>query len=233
MTDKLAESLMSAIEVERATRRLPVRLQREQPWGQAIGCALFLGLLLMAIAGVGCAVMRQIPPQEKDRWVAYVFIGVFGVIGVLLFMSGIHQWFASRVRETIVEIDQESTPLGGTIRICFRQEGPVTLNSLRANLRCVERQHKWGTRTNSDGNSESYKTTNERDLITQNVLDEDPGSIAAEEFWEKSIQFQIPRDARASFASDDLEIVWKLEVWGKVPRWPDFMHPYLLEVTEA
>lgn len=221
----------SAIEALRQTRRLPVRLKRENPWGRAIGCALFLGVALTGIAvGVGLLI-RQLPPDQKDTWIPYVFIVVFGFVGVCLILSGIHQWFASRVRETILEIDTEEISLGATVRACFRQEGPVTLSSLRANLRCIERRHTWKTRSNSDGDSETYKTTDEKELWTENILDEQPGSVQAEEFWEKSVSFDIPSEYPASLDTDDVEIVWKIEVWGRVHRWPDFMHPFVIQVN--
>ncbi|HEY4261113.1 MAG TPA: hypothetical protein VGM98_13190 [Schlesneria sp.] len=40
----------SAIEALRQMRRLPVRLNREIPWGRSIGCALLMGVLLTGIA---------------------------------------------------------------------------------------------------------------------------------------------------------------------------------------
>jgi len=222
----------SAIEAERSARRLPVRLKREHPWGRAIGCALFMGLFLMGLAGGALVLARRMPPEGDNQWVPYAVMVAFGLCGVLLFLSGVHQWFASRVRETIVEIDVEPIPVGATVSMCVRQEGPVTLESLRANLRCVERRHEWNTRNDSDGNTESYKTTKEKELFQQNILDEHPESVATEEFWEKSLTFQIPPTGQPSFESADLEIVWMIEVWGKVRRWPDFMHPYILKVVD-
>lgn len=222
----------SAIDAQRNARRLSVRLKREHPWGRAVGCALFLGLLLMSFAGGFLALARRMPPEGDNQWVPYVVLGVFGFVGVLLFLSGVHQWFASRIRETILEIDQDPIPVGATVAMCVRQEGPVSLSSLRANLRCVERKHEWNTRSDSDGNPETYKTTNEKELFKLNILDEQPESIPAEEFWETSLTFQIPADARPSSTSADLEVVWMIEVWGKVRRWPDFMHPYLLNVVD-
>ncbi len=219
----------SAIETLRRARRLPVRLKREIPWGRSIGCALFMGLLLTSVAfGFGSLVRRF--PQD-DAWLPWIVIGVFGFVGLCLILSGIHQWFASRVRETILEVDTEQISLGSTVQACFRQEGPVTLNSLRANLRCIERRHTWKTRSNSDGDSERYKTTDEKQLWTENILDEQPGSVPAEEFWEKLVSFQIPNEYPASLDTDDLEIVWKIEVWGQVHRWPDFMHPFVIQVV--
>lgn len=233
MSDSISETGTSAIEVERNTRKLPIRLHRETPWGRAIGCSLTLGLLMFLIAGGAGYLVSRMPVGEKDAWIPYVFMGVFGLAGAVLFANGVHQLFASRVRETIVEIDLDQISLGSSVRICFRQEGPVTLNSLRANLRCIELRHEWNTRSASDGSTETYKSTKAKDLSTQNILDEAPGTIGVEEFWEKTVAFDIPRDCPASYKSDDLEHVWKIEVWGDVRRWPDFMHPYVIEVVNS
>ena len=67
------------------------------------------------------------------------YICVFGFVGALLVFSGIHRWIASRVRETMVEIESEQVPRGRPIKACFRPKGPVMLNSLRANVLCFER----------------------------------------------------------------------------------------------
>lgn len=219
----------SAIEALRQTRRLPVRLNREIPWGRSIGCALVMGSLLTSVA-IGFGSMNRRFPHQDDSWLPWIIISAFGFVGLCLVLSGIHQWFASRVRQTILEIDTENISLGSTVHACFRQEGPVTLSSLRANLRCIERRHEWKTRSNSDGDSERYKTTDEKELWTENILDEHPGSVPSEEFWEQTVSFQIPGDQPVSLNTDGLEIVWKIEVWGQVHRWPDFMHPFVIQV---
>lgn len=220
----------SAIDIQRETRRLPVRLMRDTPWGRSIGCALLMGLLLTGFStGMGLLISKY-PPQQDGIWIPFTVVGFFGLVGVFLVVSGIHQWFASRVRETILEIDKERVRRGSTLQVCLRQEGPVTLTSLRANVRCLERRHTWNTRSNSDGGTESYRTTDEKELWTQNILDEQPGTIPSEEFWEKTVSFSIPEQYPASLSTDELDIVWKIEVWGRVARWPDFMHPYAFEV---
>ena len=175
--------------------------------------------------------LTHVKAGEKDLWIAYIFIYVFGFVGALLVFSGIHRWIASRVRETMVEIESEQVPRGRPIKACFRQEGPVMLSSLRANVLCFERTYKWGTRTNSDGDSEQYRTTDEKLLYQQNILDEHDNVIAAEDIRETLVEFQLPDDTRHSTESEDRAIVWKIEVRGKVKWWPDFMHPFVIEVV--
>lgn len=222
---------VSAIEQLRRQQRLPVRLKREVPWSTETGCAIFVGLFVLAWVGGFYYAATILGKDEKDVWVVYVFIGVFGFVGALLVLSGIHRLIASRVRETIVEIDTNKIVRGEVTRICFRQEGPVTLTSLRANMLCFERTHTWGRRTDSNGNSESYRKTDEKLVYQQNILDEHQVVIAAEEIWETQTEFQLPAEALRSVDSDDREVVWKIEVWGKVAWWPDFMHPFVVHVV--
>lgn len=231
MNDPEASAPLTAIEELRRRRRLPVRLKREVPWSAETGCAIFIGLFVLAIVGGLYYAVTHIGKDEKDQWVVYVFIWVFGFVGAMLVFSGIHRWIASRVRETMVEIEEEHVSRGRPIKACFRQEGPVTLASLRANVLCFEMTYKWGTRTDSDGNSERYKTTNEKLFYQQNILDEHDNMIVAEDIWETIVEFQLPDDALPSFESEDRAIVWKIEVWGKVKLWPDFMHPFVIEVV--
>lgn len=55
--------------------------------------------------------------------------------------------------------------------------------------------------------------------------------IAAEDIWKMLVEFQLPDDTLHSTESEDRAIVWKIEVWDKVKWWPDFMHPFVIEVV--
>ena len=92
-------------------------------------------------------------------------------------------------------------------------------------------RNKWGTRTNSDGDSGQYRTTDQKLLYQQNILDEHDNVIAAEDIWKMLVEFQLPDDTLHSTESEDRAIVWKIEVWDKVKWWPDFMHPFVIEVV--
>lgn len=231
MSDEESNVPLSAIEKLRRQRRLPVRLVREVPWSVETGCMTLIGIFVLAIVGGLYYAVTRFGEGEEDVWVVYLFIGVFGLVGTLLVVCGIHRWFASRVRETIVEMDAEKVIRGTSVKACFRQEGSVRLRSLRANVLCFERTHAWGTRTDSDGNSESFRKTNEKLLYQQNILDEHDLMIGAEDIWETQIEFQLPVESLRSFESEDREIEWKIEVWGRVRWWPDFMHPFVIHVV--
>lgn len=230
MTDAASSIPDSVIEQMRRTRRLPVRLRRETPWGSGIGLAMILGLLFIPL-GAGIALIATYGPSDvRNSWLFFLIAALVCTLGILLIFSAVYQWLGSRVREPIVEIDAERIFPGQTVRICVRQEGPVTLDSLTAQLVCVERRHQWKTRATSDNGSEEYCTTAESLIHSESLIDEHPGRIATEEFWEQSSQFLLPDTARLSLNSRDLDVIWRIEIVGSVPLWPDNKHPYVLRV---
>ena len=221
----------SAIEKQRRARSLPVRLKREGPWGASIGLALILGLIFLFLGG-GIGLIATMGPSEVRRsWLMLLLGGMLAGLGLLLVYSGIYQWLATRVRESIVEIDSERLAAGQTARICVRQEGPVTLNSLKAHLICLERTHHWKTRNTLNDGTEEYCTTDEIQLHNQSIFDEQPSRISIEEFWEKSGEFLIPSNCRPSQTTRELDVIWKIEVVGQVQARPDFKHSFVIPVV--
>ena len=230
MTNAASSIPNRAIEQLRLTRRLPVRLRRETPWGSGIGLAMILGLLFIPL-GVGIALIALYgPPDVRNSWLFFLIAALVATLGILLVFSAIYQWLGSRVREPIVEVDAERMFPGQTVRICVRQEGPVTLDSLTAQLVCVERRHHWKTRTSTDDRTEEYCTTDESLIHSESLIVERPGRVSTEEFWESSTDFLIPITARLSQTSRDLDVIWRIEIVGSVPLWPDNKHPFLLRI---
>lgn len=224
-------SPLSAIEQLRAERRLAVRLERETSQASQRGCALLLGLLLFTLgAGIVWAMTHE-RPDAKNNWVGYVVGFGFGGFGALLLVFYVHQLLASRVQETIVEMDSDHVTPGEPSKICFRQEGPVSLHSLRANVICMERTWEWVKRGDGRGGQRLVQEPRERQSFELNVLDEHELTVPAEEIWEKTVEFSLPPDAELSCDEQPREVIWKLEVWGQVARWPDFMHPFPIRVA--
>lgn len=233
MTNAASSIPDSAIKQLRSLRRLPIRLRRETPWGSGIGLAMILGLLFIPL-GVGIALIAMYGPSDvRNSWLFFLIAGLVATLGVLLTFSAIYQWLGARVREPLVEVDAECLVPGQTVRLCVRQEGPVTLDSLTASLVCIERRHQWKTRADSNDRSEEYCTTTESLIHSESLFDERPGRVAHEEFWEKSAEFLIPDTARLSQTSRDLDVIWRIEVIGSVPLWPDNRHPFPLRVESA
>src|SRR5688500_15975704 len=111
----------------------PIRLERNAPAGAMAGCALAIGLLLLAI-GAFPVYMTLTHDEPGQRTFYYIVGGGFAAVGVLLLYSGIHQFFAMATPQTIVEMETQTLRRGTTVDFLIRQPGPVTLQSLRANL---------------------------------------------------------------------------------------------------
>src|SRR5690349_12640050 len=110
-----------------------VRLERNAPAAAMAGCALSIGLLLIAI-GAFPIYMTVTHAEPGSRGFFYLFGGAFGAVGLLLLYSGIHQYFAMATPQTVVEIESATLRRGSTVDVLVRQPGPASLQSLRANL---------------------------------------------------------------------------------------------------
>ena len=54
--------------------------------------------------------------------------------------------------------------------------------------------------------------------------------IASGETLEREGTFVVP-DIPFSQEVPGLHVRWKIEVWGRVAMWPDFMHPFIVTVV--
>lgn len=199
--------------VPEVPQQLPVRLERAGSRGCYLGCTFLLAAILL---GVSIPILTIARRAGEDSFVVWVVGGGFGLVGVLLLLTGIHQTFALRSKETIFEIDASELARGAEHRICLIQRGPIRLESLRANL--------VGTRNTGVG--KSRKTDY---LGTFNLFDSGEAEIGpdAPRTWISRVT--IPPDIPPTLDSPLETVTWKFEVWGKVRGRADFMHPF--EVT--
>ena len=203
----------------------PHRLQRDAPAGTIAGCALALGIVLLAI-GAFPVYMTLTHDEPGQRGFFYVFGGGFGLVGLLLVYSGIHQFFAMKTPETIVEMNAPALERGATVEFFFRQPGPASLESMRANLVGEER---WATYVSSSrGRKTNWHT---KHLGTFNFLDHGEAEIGSMPL-DVLASLEVPRDiepTREEAGDDRRSFGWKVEVWGKVRGRADFRHAF--EVT--
>ncbi|MCA9059607.1 MAG: hypothetical protein KDA85_13965 [Planctomycetaceae bacterium] len=230
MNDSLNEDQPSSrIDEERQRQILPVRLQRSMPWGTQIGCSFVFGLAFTAIAA-GCiyGIRHDDSMDGGTRIFVWAALIVFGLLGPLMLFSAVHQLFARRIRETIVEIEHTPILLGEPVQFCVRQEGRVQLSSLRMVLSCFEVTTR--RNPNSSGGGPSTTTT-ERSIFDTTVLDVSNITIAAEMIEDFEGTFTVPADQPTSHSEGEKSWRWQLDVWGKVLFWPDFQHPFGIYVT--
>ena len=201
------------------------RLERSAPRGAMAGCALLLGVVLTAI-GVFPIYMTITHDEPGKRGFFYIWGGAFIAVGLLLVYSGIHQFLARATPETIVELDAPTLRRGASIEVLFRQQGPVSLESLRANLVGEER---WATWVHRDGTRDP--SWHVRHLGTFNFLDHPAVDIP--DLLDVFATLDVPPDVkptRGPHGDDHRSVRWSIEVWGKVRDRADFMHAFPIVV---
>lgn len=200
-----------------------VQLTRDTPWGSVFGRSLILGLVLGALgSGILLLTSRHWQGWEDD-WIAMAVGAAFVLASLLMFLGAIHQFFAAKVPETEVAIFPGMLPSGSTATLRLRQAGPVRLLSLSACLVCeIREKHR-----NRDGKaSYTFKYPYQQRIFAADVM-----AIPAGAQVERVVKFLVPQGLPPSDGSLEQQVTWRIEVWGKVRHWPDFMHPFTVVVT--
>jgi hypothetical protein len=196
------------------------RLTREQPWKAQIGCGAVIALAAAA-PGVFIAYMTYFHDHSDNRGKTFAFAAVWIVVGLFIFLGTIHQALASRSPETVVEIEPAELAPGEALRIRILQPGPLRLLSLHANLAGEET-------TIATGGGRRTRTT--RYLGPHRMLEVERQQIGAADTLQRDATFIVP-DVAASGEASGVSVQWKIEVWGRVSMWPDFMHPFPVKVV--
>ena len=196
------------------------RLVREQPWKAQIGCT-FLISLVVAAPGVFIGYMTYFHDHSDNRNAILGFAAVWVVVALFVLLGGIHQLFAVRSPETIVEIEPAELTPGASIRIRVTQPGPLRLLSLHANLAGEETKYTYAAK----------RTSTTRYFGPYRMLEIERRNIDLSERVERDATFTVPEDVAPTVESPDLKVRWKIEVWGRVRMWPDFMHPFPVTIV--
>lgn len=199
------------------------RLTRETPWKAQVGCGAVLSLIV-AMPGLFIGYMAYFHDHSDSRTGQLVFAGVWVGVGVLVLIGSIHQAFAMRSAETIVEVEPAEFRPGQSVRIRVTQPGPLRLQSIHANLAGEQTTIRF---VNRDGGKVSRTT---KYLGPYRILEIDGQRIAMGESVGREAMFQVPEVA-PSYESPEGNLRWKIEVWGRVGLRPDFMHPFPVNVV--
>ena len=160
-----------------------------------------------------------------NEWLVYVVGGGFSLVGLVMVILGIKMFLATRLPETIVEVDRMPVRAGDPFQVTVRQPGPIRLKSFRLNLvgEQLTKREVWrhGQR----------RTDTDRRLIHQNnVLDLRDITILPGEEVVRQGETRVPADVSLADIEGEKHVVWRLEVWGRVGGWVDFGHPFVIEV---
>ena len=184
-------------------------LRRQSTRGAQIAGTLFLAVVL--------AVLPLVVFTRPSPVIARIVAGAFGIVSLLLFYSGIHQIFALRTPETLVECDADELRRGREVRLRFRQSGSASFESLRANL--VGDEH-WTELVRGHRRVRRYQH-----IATVNVYDS--GAFTAP--FDETVSVRIPPDLPRASVKGRAER-WRLEVWGKVDGRADVQHVFPLSL---
>ena len=199
-----------------------IRVPRAEPWAATAGCGVVIGLALLALGGGIIA----LSVSHGDYGLPAIVGGGFAITGLFVLYGGIHQLLASASPETVFEIAALPIERGRRCAGLIVQEGPLDLRSLRVNLVCLEITTRIVQRRNS---TERSRTT--KQVWDTNLLDAGATTVLAGERLQWDVEIEVPRDAMPSGMRDEKRAVeWRVEVWGRVRRRPDFMHPFVVEV---
>lgn len=202
---------------------LQYRIARASPWGAQATCALGIGVVLLLIGGTICFFALK----HDDRGLPLIVGGAFSLVALVLVYSGIHQFFAQQgVKETIFELEDLPVVRGEPRNGIVIQEGPIRLQSLRANVICMEETRKEVRRDGTTRIERFYKM-----IWDTNVLDEGETTLDDHERLQRNVVIEIPRSCKPSGEQGgNKAIEWRVEIWGRVKGRPDFMHPFVIEV---
>lgn len=203
-----------------------IRLERVAPAAGQAGRATTIGVFLTLLGGVPILVMRSGAPRAgANEWVLYVVAGSFSLVGLVMVILGIKMFLATRLPETIVEVDRMPVRAGEPFQVTVRQPGPIRLESLRLNL-VGEQLTKRRV-----GRNRQRRTDTDRRLIHQNnVLDLRDITVLPGAEVARQGEATVPADVRLVDIEGEKQVVWRLEVWGRVRGWVDFGHPFVIEV---
>lgn len=227
-----SSTLMSSPTEEVAVPQiLPHRLERDSLHQIQAGCALVLGVFLVAIGGLCLSGATQ---GKGSWWVLLIVGGGFSLFGILTLWGWFSQLFAAGTPRTLVEISEPSLVKGRLVQIALIQPGPVKLRRLSLRLVCKSRTAPApGPRvtTTSRGTRRRRDTTVEKLVREIEVGSAQHVSVHAGDVWNEVYHLTVPEDAAISSVTSDPRIKWRLEVRGKLQGLGAIAHAYEVRVV--
>lgn len=204
---------------------LPERLYRKNVSKDQKGCTLAAGIFF-SICAVVFGVLPSLADMEDSTWMFYVFSGLGVVLSLLLLWSWFVQMMTAGIPPAVVETSEYPFVSGKRVKICVRQPGPVKFKTLRANLICLRREYK---------KIHSSETTRyawvEKQIYDQSLIDIYDVRPSAGDEWIEQDDFYVPDDQPLSMGEKDVQIVWRIEVWGRVGFGMGVMHTFNAKVV--
>ena len=156
--------------------------------------------------------------RGSPDWFLMVFLIPFVLVGLALIGGIFYTVLAAFNPRPRVSITPAAPRLGSTLRIEWQISGRVSrIDRLHIALEGFEKAtYRRGTNTYTDREV----------FISLDLVD----TTADWEFPRGTAEVAIPEDTMHSFASANNAIAWSLHVHGEIPRWPDVMEDYDVEI---
>ncbi|MEW6338863.1 MAG: DUF3592 domain-containing protein [Acidobacteriota bacterium] len=193
----------------RIARRLAVRLEADSdPASQSCGAAVITTALLF-VAGIAGYAAWSAWQDGTVAWLPWVFVLVFGGLGLLFLWISVVSAFASRIPRVIVEIDRRSLAPGESAQILVRQPGPVRMRSIALAL------------VGEELTARPKSSPDVRVLHDEVVARCGPATAGPTSPIELQTMLEVPEDAMPSSGADP-QVRWRLRVAGVPSVWPRY-----------
>jgi hypothetical protein len=154
----------------------------------------------------------------SPEWFLAIFMIPFVLVGLALIGGVLYALLGAANPRPRLVIAPSSPRLGGRLRLSWTFSGAVRrIDRLTMSLEGHEKAtYRRGTDTITD--REVFASTNLVDTTSE---------------WEiaqGNVEADIPVDTMHSFSSDNNAVVWSIHLHGEVPRWPDVIESFPLEV---
>lgn len=197
--------------------RLRWSLTRTTSQSFQLGCTAAFTLLF---GGAAYPILRyaRAHPETPNVFVMHAVGGAFALVALLLLLVALHQ-LVSRVtnRMTTVEVDTDQLTPGEDVQFFFRQPGPASFESLRANL--IGEETWW----EGAGKRRHHKSAS---LGTWHFFDSGAFEVGRFAPFEQMALLRVPADIPVSGEHEGRTRSWKIEIWGKVRAGADFHHSF-------
>jgi hypothetical protein len=199
----------------RPRRLSPLTAHRAQSGGAFV---VALALLFVAvIAGVSAQSQWE---DGETPILPGLFLVLFGGLGLLVLWIAVAAALASRVPPLVVEIEQPTVAIGGSIEALVRQPGPLRLRSLRLTLACEELAP-------AQKGPPSIRVLHEETLAEVGRV-----RIRADAPLERRLTLRVPAGARPS-CEGPAAVQWRLRAWVAPSFAPRFVRTFAIAVTRA
>ncbi len=154
----------------------------------------------------------------RVEWLAALIVAMFILVAVLLTKRFFQDFFyATRVGSTVIEIEQLPLVPGVPNALQLIQHGRMSLKTLAVSLVCEEKvTYHFGTDVRVEGQEVERIPLFQESRIR--VEDGNPLRLQC--------AVVLPNQAMHSFSSPHNAIAWRVEVEGRVSRWPSFCRKF-------